>query len=116
RAKSELIAALPTKGKAVVPAGFAVERDDLDVVRLGEDVRLVSFEPPRLVTSLGAFEVNFTPRHLAQNALTAFATANALGLQIPERVDVVFAEWRNQQLPLPGGGVLINDAWNANAI
>ena len=116
RAKSELIAALPAGGTAVVPAGFTVGRDDLNVTRLGEDVQLMSFEPPRLVTSLGAFDVNFTPRHLAQNALTAVATAHALGLRIPERVDVVFAEWRNQELPLPGGGVLINDAWNANPI
>src|SRR5439155_17854620 len=64
----------------------------------------------------GSFEVSFTPRHLAQNALTALATANALGLRIPERIDVAFAEWRNQELPLPGGGVLINDAWNANPL
>ena len=116
RAKSELVAALPPGGTAIVPVGFAVERDDLEVVRVGEDVRLESVEPPRLVTSLGTFDVSFTARHLAQNALTAFATAHALGLAIPERIDVAFAEWRNQELPLPGGGVLINDAWNANPI
>ena len=29
---------------------------------------------------------------------------------------MTFAEWRNQELPLPGGGLLINDAWNANPI
>ena len=116
RAKSELIEALPPGGIAVVPSDFAVGRDDLDVVRVGEDVRLVSFEPPHLETSLGTFEVNITPRHLAQAALTAVATAHALGLRIPERVDVAFAEWRNQELPLPGGGMLINDAWNANPL
>ena len=27
-----------------------------------------------------------------------------------------FAEWRNQELPLPGGGLLVNDAWNANPL
>jgi UDP-N-acetylmuramoyl-tripeptide--D-alanyl-D-alanine ligase len=116
RAKGELVAALPAGGTAIVPAGFAVERDDLEVVRLGEDVRLESFEPPRLATSLGTSDVSFTARHLAQNALAAFAAARALGLRIPERLDVTFAEWRNQELPLPGGGVLINDAWNANPI
>ena len=116
RAKSELVTALPSGGTAIVPAGFAVGRDDLEVVDVGEDVRLESFEPPRLVTSLGTFDVNFTARHLAQNALNAFATAHALGLSIPQRVDVTFAEWRNEELPLPGGGVLINDAWNANPI
>jgi UDP-N-acetylmuramoyl-tripeptide--D-alanyl-D-alanine ligase len=116
RAKGELVAALPAGGTAIVPAGFAVERDDLEVVRLGEDVRLESFEPPRLATSLGTSDVSFTARHLAQNALAAFAAARALGLRIPERLDVTFAEWRNQELPLPGGGVLLNDAWNANPI
>ena len=116
RAKSELIAALPPGGTAIVPAGFEVERDDIDVVRVGEDVTLESFEPPHLVTSVGAVEVNFTAKHLAQNALTAFATARALGLELPQRLDVVFAEWRNQELPLAGGGILLNDAWNANPI
>ncbi|MGB2954249.1 MAG: UDP-N-acetylmuramoyl-tripeptide--D-alanyl-D-alanine ligase [Gaiellaceae bacterium] len=116
RAKSELLAALPPGGLAVVPADFAVERDDLEVVRVGKDVRLESFEPPVLRTSLGSFEVDFTARHLAANALTALATAQALGLALPERLEVTFAEWRNQELELPGGGLLINDAWNANPI
>ena len=57
RAKGELVAALPPGGTAVVPSDFAVRRDDLEVVRVGEDVRLVSFEPPTLVTSLGVVEV-----------------------------------------------------------
>lgn len=116
RAKSELIEALPAGGVAIVPDGFPVERDDIGVVRVGEDVRLESFEPPLLVTSLGTVEVDFTARHLAGNALCALATAHALGLKIPARLRVEFAEWRNQELPLPGGGVLINDAWNANPV
>jgi UDP-N-acetylmuramoyl-tripeptide--D-alanyl-D-alanine ligase len=116
RAKAELIAALPPGGTAVVPAEFPVERDDLEVVRVGEDVTLVSFVPPVLATSLGSVEVDFTARHLAGNALTAFATADALGLELPDRLHVEFTEWRNQELPLPGGGVLINDAWNANPV
>jgi UDP-N-acetylmuramoyl-tripeptide--D-alanyl-D-alanine ligase len=116
RAKGELVQSLPPGGTAVVPAGFSVERGDLEVVRLGEDVRLVSFAPPVLVTSLGVVEVDFTARHLAENALTAFATAHALGLELPQRLHVEFAEWRNQELPLPGGGVLVNDAWNANPV
>jgi UDP-N-acetylmuramoyl-tripeptide--D-alanyl-D-alanine ligase len=116
RAKSELIAALPAGGTAVVPADFAVARDDLKVVRVGKDVTLESFEPPKLRTSLGDVEVSFAARHLAQNALTAIATAAAIGLDIPTRIDVAFADWRNQELELPGGGVLVNDAWNANPI
>src|SRR5262249_39963873 len=101
---------------AVVPAGFVVERDDLEVVRVGEDVALVSFEPPLLETTLGTVEVEFTARHLAANTVTALATAHALGLTLPEQLHVEFAEWRNQELPLAGGGVLVNDAWNANPV
>jgi UDP-N-acetylmuramoyl-tripeptide--D-alanyl-D-alanine ligase len=85
-------------------------------VRVGEDVTLVSFVPPVLATSLGSVEVDFTARHLAGNALTAFAAADALGLELPDRLHVEFTEWRNQELPLPGGGVLVNDAWNANPV
>jgi UDP-N-acetylmuramoyl-tripeptide--D-alanyl-D-alanine ligase len=116
RAKGELVEALPAGGAAVVPAGFPVERDDLEVVRVGEDVALVSFEPPLLKTSLGTVEVDFTARHLAANAVTALATAHALNLALPRRLHVEFSEWRNQELPLPGGGVLVNDAWNANPV
>jgi UDP-N-acetylmuramoyl-tripeptide--D-alanyl-D-alanine ligase len=116
RAKSELIAALPAGGVAVVPSGFTLDRDDLEVVRLGEDVTLLSFEPPVLETSLGRFEVDFSARHLATNALTALATAQTLGLDLPPHLHVEFSEWRNQELPLAGGGVLVNDAWNANPV
>ena len=115
-AKSELIGALPSGGVAVVPSGFTLDRGDLEVVRLGEDVTLLSFEPPVLETSLGRFEVDFTARHLATNALTALATAQALGLDLPPHLHVEFSEWRNQELPLAGGGVLVNDAWNANPV
>jgi UDP-N-acetylmuramoyl-tripeptide--D-alanyl-D-alanine ligase len=116
RAKGELIAALPAGGTAIVPEDFPVERQDLDVVRVGRDVTLESFDPPVLHTSLGTVEVGFTARHVAANALTALATAHALELELPGQLEVEFTEWRNQELPLPGGGVLINDAWNANPV
>jgi UDP-N-acetylmuramoyl-tripeptide--D-alanyl-D-alanine ligase len=116
RAKSELVAALPPGAAAIVPNGFPVERDDLQVVRVGADVTLESFDPPHLRTSLGTVEVDFTARHLAVNALTALAAGHALGLELPRTLDIEFTEWRNQELPLPGGGVLINDAWNANPV
>jgi UDP-N-acetylmuramoyl-tripeptide--D-alanyl-D-alanine ligase len=116
RAKNELIDSLPAGGTAIVPADFRVARSDVDVIRVGEDVRLESFEPPLLRTSLGDTEVNFSAQHLALNALSAFAAARALGVDIPRRLDVTFAEWRNQELPLPGGGLLVNDAWNANPL
>jgi UDP-N-acetylmuramoyl-tripeptide--D-alanyl-D-alanine ligase len=116
RAKSELIDALPAGGTAIVPADFPVDRDDLEVVRVGEDVRVESFDPPVLRTTLGEVEVSFAARHLAVNALCALAAARALRLELPSRLDVEFAGWRNQEQELPGGGLLINDAWNANPI
>jgi UDP-N-acetylmuramoyl-tripeptide--D-alanyl-D-alanine ligase len=116
RAKGELIEALPPGGTAIVPADFPVARADLEVVRIGVDATLDAFEPPVLRTSLGTVEVDFTARHLAANTLTALATAAALGLEIPNELHVEFTEWRNQELPLPGGGVLVNDAWNANPV
>jgi UDP-N-acetylmuramoyl-tripeptide--D-alanyl-D-alanine ligase len=116
RAKGELIEALPPGGTAIVPADFPLERDDLDIVRIGEDVRVESFEPPHLRTTLGEVEVSFAARHLAVNALCALAAARALGLEPPAKLQVEFAGWRNQELDLPGGGLLINDAWNANPI
>jgi UDP-N-acetylmuramoyl-tripeptide--D-alanyl-D-alanine ligase len=116
RAKSELIAALPAGGAAIVPEDFPVERDDVEVVRVGRDVTLESFEPPVLRTSLGTVEVDFTARHLAANAVTAFATADALGLDLPDELHVPLTAWRNEEIPLPGGGVLLNDAWNANPV
>src|SRR4029453_13961691 len=89
---------------------------DLDVVRVGREVPLEAFEPPVLRPSLGTVEVDFTARHLAANALTAFATANALGLRLPAELHVSFTAWRTEEIPLPGGGVLLNDAWNANPV
>ncbi len=124
RAKTELLEALPPGGTAIVPADFPVSRDDLDVVRIGEDVRLEGFEVRGegavVTTSLGAIEVNFTMRHLAENAVYALAAYRALGLPLGRANEgassVAFADWRNQELALPGGGLLINDAWNANPV
>ncbi len=124
RAKSELLEALPPGGTAIVPADFPVSREDLTVVRIGEDARLESFEvrgdSAVVVTSLGAIEVNFTMRHLAENVVYALAAYRALGLPLERAGEgasaIAFADWRNQEVPLPGGGLLINDAWNANPV
>ena len=56
-----------------MPHDFEIARTDLEVVRVGEDAQLESFEPPLLRTSIGEVEVNFAARHLALNALTALA-------------------------------------------
>jgi len=112
RAKGELVAALPAGGTAVVPAEFPVDRDDIEVVHPGlPDVR---HEDGRTV--VGGVSFNFTAEHQVANAATALAALEALGLPRPERVDVEFSPWRGEQLPLPGGGLLINDAYNANPV
>jgi len=47
-------------------------------------------------------------------AAAALAALDALGLARPARVDVELSRWRGEEVPLPGGGLLINDAYNAN--
>jgi UDP-N-acetylmuramoyl-tripeptide--D-alanyl-D-alanine ligase len=112
RAKGELVAALPPGGTAIVPEEFPVERDDIEVVRLGQPE--LNVEDGRAV--VGGVSFNFTSRHQAANAATALAALDALELPRPDRVDVEFSRWRGEELPLAGGGVLVNDAYNANPI
>ncbi len=131
RAKAEVVASLPPGGTAVVPAGVAelepfLARDDIDVVRFGPggDVELESFEPG--VVAVVAFAdgarvelpVSFTPRMQAANLVAALATYRALGLPLERAAEgsaaIVFSPLRCEESPLPGGGLLINDAYNAN--
>ncbi|HXV02670.1 MAG TPA: UDP-N-acetylmuramoyl-tripeptide--D-alanyl-D-alanine ligase [Gaiellaceae bacterium] len=126
RAKAELLQALPRGSKAVVPAGVPelepYLRADLELLRVGEDVRLLSFEGGRLAADIGGekveLDVPFQARHQAENTVTALAAYTALGLPV-ERVQegaqaIRLSSLRGEELPLPGGGVLINDCWNAN--
>jgi UDP-N-acetylmuramoyl-tripeptide--D-alanyl-D-alanine ligase len=112
RAKGELIAALPAGGTAIVPEDFPVSRDDVEVVRVGapEAIRVEGR------TVVGGVSFNFTAQHQVENAATALAALTALGLPRPESVDVDFARWRGEEQELPGGGLLINDAYNANPV
>jgi UDP-N-acetylmuramoyl-tripeptide--D-alanyl-D-alanine ligase len=112
RAKAELIVALPPGGTAIVPEDFPVARDDVDVVRIGTP------EASRVDgrTIVGGVSFNFTAQHQVQNAATALAALDALDLPRPESVDVDFARWRGEEQELPGGGLLINDAYNANPV
>jgi len=112
RAKGELIAALPTGGTAIVPEDFPVPREDVEVVRVGapEAIRVDGR------TVVDGVSFNFTAQHQVQNASTALAVLAALGLPRPASVDVDFARWRGEEQELPGGGLLINDAYNANPV
>jgi UDP-N-acetylmuramoyl-tripeptide--D-alanyl-D-alanine ligase len=112
RAKGELVAALPPGGTAIVPEEFPIERDDIEVVRLGDPE--VAFDDGRTV--VGGVNFNVSSRHQAANAVAALAALDALGLPRPQSVDVDFSRWRGEEVELPGGGLLINDAYNANPV
>jgi UDP-N-acetylmuramoyl-tripeptide--D-alanyl-D-alanine ligase len=62
-------------------------------------------------------EFDFAARHQAQNAAAAIAVLDTLGYDRPRGVvAVTFSRWRSQETALRGGGLLINDAWNANPV
>jgi UDP-N-acetylmuramoyl-tripeptide--D-alanyl-D-alanine ligase len=113
RAKGELVAALPPGGTAIVPADFPVDRDDIRVVRLATTTEA---RTDGARTVVGGTSFNFAAPHQIQNAAAALAALDALGLPRPDRVDVDFSRWRGDEGELPGGGLLINDAYNANPV
>jgi len=122
RSKAELLAGLPPGGAAIVPQDVPeldrYLRSDLMVFRvapvdveLREDGAHVAFGGRRI-------RFNVQSRHQAQNAFTALHAYAALGLAL-SRADegaarVELSRWRGERLPLPGGGFVINDAYNAN--
>ena len=112
RAKGELVAALPAGGTAILPAEFPVERKDIHVVRLTDP----DAEAKDGRTVVGGVSFNFIARHQAANAAAALAALDALGLPKPTSVVVDFSKWRGEERELPGGGLLINDAYNANPV
>jgi UDP-N-acetylmuramoyl-tripeptide--D-alanyl-D-alanine ligase len=125
-AKAEVVASLPQGGTAVVPNEPLLEpflgRDDIEIHRFGPE-NVVTFERIvsgcRVVFALDGEQIElefpFTARHQAQNAVAALLALRALGLPLPEgRVDVELSRWRGEESPLLGGGLLINDSYNAN--
>ena len=128
RAKAEVVDSLPPDGVGVVPAATPelepFLRGDVEIRRFGRggDVTLQRFDPPVLVADVRGtiveVEVPFTQRVQAQNTLAALAAYEALGLPL-DRVhegarEIAFSRWRGEEHELPGGGLLINDAYNAN--
>jgi UDP-N-acetylmuramoyl-tripeptide--D-alanyl-D-alanine ligase len=121
RSKSELVTALPQDGIAIVPTSADLEphlRDDIDVRRVGPvDVEL---RDDGAYVAFGGGRIRFplTSRHQAQNALTAMTAYEALGLPLERLAEsaatVLLSPWRGEELPLPGGGFVVNDAYNAN--
>ncbi|MGH3109532.1 MAG: UDP-N-acetylmuramoyl-tripeptide--D-alanyl-D-alanine ligase [Gaiellaceae bacterium] len=124
-ANSEAIAALPSGGTAVVPAHCTA----LEPFLHRDDVELRRFDPSdvELTNGRARFDVDgqsvelalpFTQRHHATNALAALHAYAALGLPLDRAAegarDIALSPWRGQELPLPGGGFVVNDAYNAN--
>jgi UDP-N-acetylmuramoyl-tripeptide--D-alanyl-D-alanine ligase len=119
QAKAELLQSLPPGGIGVipedspelepfVPEGLDVRRFAPPDVELRDGVSFVRFAGVEIPFS-------FTARHQAANAVAALTVVDALGLPLPEAlVEVPFSRWRCEESQLPGGGLLINDAYNAN--
>jgi UDP-N-acetylmuramoyl-tripeptide--D-alanyl-D-alanine ligase len=79
-------------------------RDDLFVHRVDPE------EPLPFATS-------FTARHQLLNTRFAAAVAGCLDIPLPEReLHVEFSKLREEEHELPGGGLLLNDCYNANPV
>jgi UDP-N-acetylmuramoyl-tripeptide--D-alanyl-D-alanine ligase len=67
-----------------------------------------------------ALELPFASRYNAENALAALAAYDTLGLPLADAQrgasEIRLSRWRGEELELPGGGLLINDCYNANPI
>jgi UDP-N-acetylmuramoyl-tripeptide--D-alanyl-D-alanine ligase len=130
RANAEALDALPPGGIAVVPADEPLLdpylRAELDVRRFDRDrvERLERGDDGRARWRFGLasgpidLELRFDQRHLAENVLAALIAYEALGLP-PERAhegagSIVLSRWRGEVRALPGGGFVVNDAYNAN--
>src|SRR5436305_5566744 len=121
RAKAELRAELPAGSVAVLPEDRPVLEpfvpEGLDVRRFGEPAAEVRDGRTHVRWHDGEVVFGFTARHQATNAAAALTAAAALGVEPPrEPVEVEFSRWRSQEAELPGGGLLINDSWNANPV
>jgi len=116
RAKSELVEALPPLGTAIVPADLAVARGDVTVIRLAEPEARVEDARTLILWDGREISFDFTARHQARNALAALHAARAVGVEPEDTVDVAFSKWRGEEVPLAGGGLLVNDAYNANPL
>ena len=108
RAKAELIDELRAGATAVVPEEPLLEpyltRDDIEIVRVDQSREL-------------PFTTGYTAAHQLLNTRTALTVVEALGLPLPEgELQVEFSKLREEEVPLPDGGLLLNDCYNANPV
>ncbi len=106
-AKAELIDELPAGGVAIVPNEPLLEphvgRTDISVVRVDDAAPI-------------PFTTNYTSRHQLANTRTALTVAEQLGVPLPSELQVEFSKNREEERELPGGGLLLNDCYNANPV
>jgi len=113
-AKAEILMALKPGGTAVVPADEPLLESHLATLDPGVTVVRAGLVPdPDLDLDLSvgkAWEL--------RNAALALAVCRALGAEPPAgaRVEVALSALRGQERPLPGGGTLIEDCYNANPL
>jgi UDP-N-acetylmuramoyl-tripeptide--D-alanyl-D-alanine ligase len=135
QAKAEIVGALPPGGVAIAPTPAPelepyLVRDDIEVRRFGAggDASVVGFaagaDDAEVSIDLRGrrleLRFNFTSRHQAGNAAAALLAYDALGLPLDAAQEgaerVAFSRWRGEETALPGEGLLINDAYNANPV
>jgi len=123
-ANAEAVAALPAGGVAVVPASGPLDpflqREDVTIRRFAAaDVERIDGTTRFTVAGETVeLELPFTQRHLAVNTLAALHAYDALGLPLDRASEgdagISLSPWRGQEVSLPGGGFVVNDAYNAN--
>jgi UDP-N-acetylmuramoyl-tripeptide--D-alanyl-D-alanine ligase len=135
REEAALLAALPAQGEAVVPAHEPLlapyVRDDLRATTFGEpggDVRCLAWEPraegTRALLDVMGERVELTvplrAAHHAANLAAAAAAYVRAGLPVAGLAEgaaaIELSPFRGQELARRGGGVLVNDAYNANPV
>ena len=124
-ANAEAVAALPSGGSAIVPADVP----ELEAQLVRDDILVRRFDPGEVEFEDGhgrflvdghtiELDLPFRQRHQAVNTLAALHAYAALGLSLERAgdgaADIELSPWRGEELPLPGGGFVINDAYNAN--
>jgi len=124
-ANAEAIVALPPGGVAVVPADSPelephLDRPDIEIRRFDRrDVEGEGNEWRFVVSGRDVpLSLPFTARHMAENTLAALVAYDALGLSLEGAQrgadEIRLSPWRGEELQLAGGGLVINDAYNAN--
>jgi len=126
-ANAEAIATLPAGGTAVVPT----DAPELDLHLGRTDIEIRRFDRGavdgaghdwtfRLGDHTLALRLPSTSRHMAENTLAALVAYDALTLPLELAQlgadAITLSRWRGEELSLPGGGIVVNDAYNANPV